>query len=108
MKDFFADHRPVVMTPAGDNRVELPDQVLLPCRFRATNGLGQWPIVTLDRVFAGFDERLEAASLGGVVFAGRVLANLKPEEAKARLAFFWMQGVSDAGFRRAQFQADVG
>jgi hypothetical protein len=72
MKDFLTDNRPVVITPAGDDGVELPYQVLLPRRFVATNRLGQLPVVSFDRFFAGFDERFEAMSLDGVLFADRM------------------------------------
>jgi hypothetical protein len=99
-QDFLANHCPIVLTPTGDDRVELPDQVLLSRRLVVINRLGYLLIVTFNRVFTRFNERLEAASLS-VILASRVLPNLEPKELEARFPLFCLPGVSDAGFRRA-------
>ena len=76
LKDCLADHSAIVVAPAGNQRVEQPYQVLLPCRLVPTDEVGELAVMTLDGVLTGLDERFEASSPAAVVLAGRVLADI--------------------------------
>jgi hypothetical protein len=63
------------------------------CRLIAADRLGKLPIVTLDCVFTRFDERFVAASLDGIVFTDRVLADIKSKKCEARFALLGVKRV---------------
>ena len=75
LENLFADHRPVVVAPAGNLWIEKSNEVFLPGRLVATNALGQLPVMTLDSVCTRFDQSLEASSRSRVELTHSILTH---------------------------------
>jgi hypothetical protein len=99
----LADHSPVVLAPAGDHWVELPDQIFLASGLVVPKDFAELRIGALDGCPTEFDQGFEAP-FGIVATHGR-LTDLKAQEIKTRFASLGVQGVGDTGLRGMEFQA---
>ena len=92
----------VVLRPAPDHWVEPGDQGCLWCGTVVLDDLPECFVVTTDRLFAGFDEGLEAeqGSLfvsSRVCFADGVLSDIEAQEVEPCCPIVGLQGVCDVG-----------
>jgi len=107
VEDDLADHRPIIVTPTRNHRVQPTDQSALCGRLILADHFGELPIVGLDGLRTRFDERFEALARGRVIPTSGVLTHLKPEEGKPDLSTLRIEGMSDTGFGEMQFKPHV-
>src|SRR5262245_40193501 len=107
MQGLRTDHRPIVIGPASDDRVEEADPVRLLGRFMLTDQCRQRGPVAFYRLVTWPDECFEAPTPRRVVLARSVLAHLEAQEMKTCFALDFFQGVGNTRLWLAQRQADA-
>src|SRR4051812_25379407 len=109
LEDLGATDCPVVIAPAPDYWVQGTDQVLLSCAPHVPHYIGQLLLVESHLLLAGLDDGLEAEWLPARCFPGVVgpngkLSDGKAKEVEANLAIDLLQGMTNPGLARFQFQ----
>ena len=64
LEDVLAHHRPIIITPARNHRIQSTNHSLLGGGLILANHLSKPPIVRFDGLRTRFDERFEALSRG--------------------------------------------
>ena len=109
VKRRLRDYRSVIVRPALDDWVELPNQGLLRGGLMLTHNLTECRDMLFYRWFTGSDDRLEAKDgspgvPGTVGLAHPMLPYIESQKIKARISF---QGMGNTGFAWLQFQSDA-